>query len=210
MTIIDLVFPVRGDTLPMDHAYPLYGALSRAVPEFHREESPVRFLPVNGDVGGPGLMKLFGKSRLRVRLNAELIATLLPLTGQRLQVGDHAVTLGAPTVEQLTPAVSLNAGFVTFKNSVEPGRFLEVAKEKLADLGIKEAGVGIPLVQKGKSAGEPRRRVIRVKGATIVGFPLIVEGLTADESIRLQEQGLGGRTKIGCGFFVPFVRSEMR
>ena len=63
---------------------------------------------------------------------------------------------------------------------------------------------GIPLTEKGPKAGEPRRRIVHIKGKKIVGYPLIVQGLTADESIRLQEQGLGGRTRIGCGFFVPY------
>jgi len=27
--------------------------------------------------------------------------------------------------------------------------------------------------------------------------------LSADDSIRLQEHGLGGRTRMGCGFFLP-------
>ena len=37
----------------------------------------------------------------------------------------------------------------------------------------------------------------------IVGFALRVEELTAEESIRLQEKGIGGRRRFGCGIFVP-------
>jgi CRISPR-associated protein Cas6 len=45
--------------------------------------------------------------------------------------------------------------------------------------------------------------VLRIKEKRVVGFPLRVTGLTAEESITLQEQGLGGRSKMGCGFFMP-------
>ena len=39
----DLIFSVRGDTIPHDHAYPLYGALSGIVPAIHnREQAPKR------------------------------------------------------------------------------------------------------------------------------------------------------------------------
>jgi len=33
---------------------------------------------------------------------------------------------------------------------------------------------------------------------------LHVNGLTAEESIKLQEIGLGGRRHMGCGIFVPY------
>ena len=45
--------------------------------------------------------------------------------------------------------------------------------------------------------------MVRVKGKAVVGYSLIVSGLTAAESVRLQEHGLGGRTRMGCGFFLP-------
>ena len=52
-------------------------------------------------------------------------------------------------------------------------------------------------------AGEPKRRVVRVKGVAIVGYALIVAELSAADSLKLQESGLGGRTHLGCGYFSP-------
>ena len=40
----------------------------------------------------------------------------------------------------------------------------------------------------------------------MIGYALRVFGLTAEESIRLQEEGLGGRRRMGCGVFLP-IRS---
>lgn len=200
---LELHFPVAGDALPTDHAYLLYAALSHAIREFHTDDGSLRFSPINGDQPGRGVIRLFPKSRLRVRLVADRIATVLPLAGRTLQVGDHAIRLGAPTVVPIEPAPILKSPFVTFKNSDTPERFIEVAREKLAALEVA-AEPGIPLTEKGPRAGEPRRRIVHIKGMKIVGYPLLVQGLTADESIRLQEVGLGGRTRIGCGFFVPY------
>jgi CRISPR-associated protein Cas6 len=199
---IEARFPITGDTLPTDHAYLLYSALSHGVPEFHANEGGMRFSPINGESHKQGLIRVFSKSRLRVRFDADRIATVLPLAGQKLKVGEHAIRLGAPTVVSLEAASILTAPFVTFKNSDTPERFMEVAREKLNALNVA-AEPGIPLAEKGARAGEPRRRIVHIKGMKIVGYPLVVQGLTADESIRLQEQGLGGRTRIGCGFFVP-------
>jgi len=64
---------------------------------------------------------------------------------------------------------------------------------------------GIPLVRAGKHAGKPRRHVLRIKGQQVVGFSVQLTGLTAEESVTVQEHGLGGRRKMGCGFFVPLL-----
>ena len=94
---------------------------------------------------------------------------------------------------------------MTFKNSQTPERFLAVARQKLDGIGV--AGEpGIPLIQEGERTGEPHRKVLRIKGRRIIGYPLQIAGLTAEESLRLQEDGLGGRTRMGCGFFTPFRR----
>ena len=60
----------------------------------------------------------------------------------------------------------------------------------------------------GARQGQPLRRVIRIKGETHVGYAMLVEGLTAEESIVLQERGLGGRRLMGCGLFLPLKRGS--
>jgi CRISPR-associated protein Cas6 len=91
---------------------------------------------------------------------------------------------------------------VTFKHALDTTRFLAVARQKLDALGV--AGeVGIPLIQSGERQGEPRRQVLRIKGRRVIGFACQVTGLTAEESLLLQERGLGGRRRMACGFFLP-------
>jgi CRISPR-associated protein Cas6 len=200
--MLDMVFRVRGDLLAAEHHYLLLGALAELVPEFHVEGAGLRFAPINGQLEGKGTIRLSDRSRLRVRLPADRVALVLPLAGRTIRIGDHRVMLGTPTVAALTPAPTVAARTVTFKNSVEPEQFLAVARRKLDELGI--AGEpGIPLIRDGERTGQPRRKVLRIKGRRIVGYALQVEGLTADESLLLQEKGLGGRCRIGCGFFLP-------
>ena len=43
---------------------------------------------------------------------------------------------------------------------------------------------GIPLLQTGARAGEPRRQILRIKGRRVIGFALQVAGLTAEERVR--------------------------
>ena len=199
---VDLIFSVAGSRLPTDHAYSLYGALSRIVPTFHEENSPLRFASISGESDGNGSLLIGERSFLRVRVPDDKIRDVLPLAGKRLDLDSHGIRLGVPSVQTLIPAASLFSRLVTFKNADDPVTFLATARKKLEALGVA-AEPSIPIHTDGERAGEAKRRVVRVKGQAIVGYSLIVSQLSADDSLRLQETGLGGRTQIACGFFVP-------
>jgi CRISPR-associated protein Cas6 len=131
----------------------------------------------------------------------------LPLAGQGLEIARHRLRLGVPSVRALVPAARLAARLVTVKGFTEPAPFLEALGRQLRSLGI-EAHAGIPQFETGPRAGEPRRRVVRIQGRRVVGFAVLLEGLTAAGSLDLQEHGLGGRRKLGCGFFAPVRGAE--
>ncbi len=144
-------------------------------------------------------------SRWRVRLPSDQIGEVLPLSGRTLMVGDHPIHLGVPTVTPLRPTPLLAAKVVTYKHAIDPNRFLDVTQQRLNAMSI-QGEPGIPLIERGERAGQPRRQILRIKGRKVIGSALQVAGLTAEESLRLQEQGLGGRCRMGCGFFVPYQK----
>ena len=199
---LELVFPALGTSLPTDHLYALYAALSRVVPEFHDDDSPLRFAPITGGATPDGLLHIMDHSCLRVRLPDDSVRLALPLAGKRLAVGDVTVRLGVPSVRTLIASPSLIARLVTFKHANTPEQFLATARAKLVDLGL--AGEPqLPIHRDGDRIGEPKRRVVRVKGVIIPGYSLIVASLSVPDSLTLQQSGLGGRTSLGCGFFEP-------
>jgi CRISPR-associated protein Cas6 len=205
MTYIELHFPVLGETLPTDHGYALYAGLSRLVPALHAADSPVAVGPVLGETATAGVLQL-GKrrGRLRLRLPVDQVPAFLPLAGQALEVAGHRVRLGVPQVRPLVPTPSLAARLVVIKGFTDAGPFLAACRRQLDALGV--AGeVAIPLVSRDGAGGQPCRRVLRVKDRRVVGFAVQVTGLTAEESLRVQERGLGGRRRMGCGFFLPLV-----
>ena len=99
------------------------------------------------------------------------------------------------------------ARLVTFKHADGQDQFLTTARRKLAELEVG-GEPAIPVVAAGPRAGECRRRVVRLKGRTIIGYALEVSGLSAGDSLKLQESGLGGRSRMGCGFFLPVKEGE--
>jgi CRISPR-associated protein Cas6 len=51
------------------------------------------------------------------------------------------------------------------------------------------------------------RRSVTVAGRRVVGYSVRIIGLGADESITLQEKGIGGKRRMGCGVFRGTRRS---
>lgn len=223
--MIELHFPVLGTEIPADHGYALYGAVSRLVPSIHDDKIPLRIGPIRGSYVGNGLLQVGDRaSHLRIRMRPEDLPELLPLAGKKLELAGHAVRLGVPQVQAIVPSTSLFARLVVIKASspkmdpadrksrdrektrryLEPAEFVAAIKRELQRKGVG-ADADIPLHEGGPRAEQPCRRVLRVKGKKIVGFAVIVQGLTAEESLLLQEQGLGGRGKMGCGFLVPMT-----
>ena len=206
---IDLLFPIVGESLPTDHAYPMYAALSAAVPQFHEPTHRLRFAPVGGIPDRPGRLRITPCSCLRIRMPDTEMSHVLPLAGRRLEIAGTLLRLGVPTVQMLEPAAMLLARLATFKNAHDPDRFLEDVQRCLGERNL--TGIpSIPCFRSGPRTGEPRRRIVRVRGKAIVGYSLLVAGLNAADSLTLQEQGLGGRARMGCGFFLPVRPEAMR
>jgi CRISPR-associated protein Cas6 len=203
--LCDVVFHVEGRFLPTDHAYPLYAALSRRLPKFHDPQGNWRFAPITGQPVGGGLLQLHRQSVLRVRLPEQDVPRVIPLAGKRLDIHGYTVLLGTPQVGCIGPASELRAWLVTFRNNVDPAAFLNTAVEQLQARGI-QGEPSIPVLTSGPHRGQPQRRIIRIKGRSIVGYSLVVRGLSDADSLRLQAEGLGGRIRLGCGFFVPITR----
>ena len=191
MPYVDLAFRLNGAAVPVDHGYALYAALSRIVPEIHTAKE-VGVQPIRGVYNGNGKLHLSDFSRLILRLPDEQIRSYLKLAGRRLEVDEHPLSVGVPEVRTLLPTPRLRARLVTIKGFLKEEEFLEAAKRQLQSLGIAgEALLG-------------QRRTFRVREKQVVGFEVAVAGLTAEESLLLQENGLGGRRRMGCGVFVPW------
>lgn len=192
MVTVELHFPFTGTTLPSDQGYALYGAISRLIPEAH-EADWLSLETIPGAARGDGTTQLDQEARLKIRLPQDRVPLLLKLSGKRLELNGHAIRLGAPQIFLLKPWPQLYARIVTIKGFTEPQAFLEAVCRKLDELGV---------------TGEPTvgpRRVVKVGNHTIVGFALAVHDLTDEGSIILQERGIGGRRRMGCGIFSPIV-----
>ncbi len=213
MVVVDVQFPVRGNLIPVDHGYLLFSSLSHLIPELHGDDG-VAVHQINGPLVGNRCRLVTDQSRLTIRLPSERIREILPLAGKSLSVGDHKVEVGVPHTKALVPSARLYSSLVVIKGFMEPAPFLEAARRQLDALEVK----GVPHLVEQMHIQEANRhnetgshspvlrRTIRIRDKEIVGFALGVEELNAEESILLQEIGIGGRRRFGCGVFVPARR----
>ena len=193
MPCVDLAFRLTGATIPVDHGYALYAAISRLLPDLHADKD-IGIHPVRGRYVGDGNLHLTSASHLTVRLPDDRIQAVLKLAGKTLAVDGRRLRVGVPETRALRRTAVLYSRLVTIKGFMEPDPFLAAAKRQLESLGVSAHIV----------VGQ--RRTLRVKDKQVVGFEVFASQLDAQASLRLQETGLGGRHHMGCGVFVPGPR----
>ena len=193
MPYVDLAFRLTGSKVPVDHGYALYSAISRVVPEIH-EAKNIGVHPIRGTYSGNGELMLRESSRLVLRMESEQIGQFLTLAGKKLEIDTYSFRVGVPEVRILLPRAALYSRLVTIKGFMEPDAFLEAANRQLKKIGVQaELKVG-------------ERRTLRVTEKQVLGFEVGAAALDAEDSVCLQEVGLGGRRHMGCGVFVPWRR----
>jgi len=208
--VVDVRFLLQGSRIPADHGYHLFSAVSQLVSELHSDEE-VGLHPITGRPSGNRCITLSKGSSLTIRLPADRIKQILVLAGKGLKIEEHAVRVGIPQTVALKPAARLYSRLMVIKGFLEPQAFLEAAQRQLEELNIKGTPALVPqfhvaAANADKNTGSRSpflRRTIKIRDKEVVGFALRVEELTAEESIRLQEKGLGGRRRFGCGIFIP-------
>ncbi|MCR9294414.1 MAG: type I-MYXAN CRISPR-associated protein Cas6/Cmx6 [bacterium] len=210
---VDVRFALVGSaTIPADHGYAVYSALSQILPWVHAAKE-IGIHPIRGMQDGNRRLHLGHSSQLTFRCKADIIAEFLPLAGKSIEVESAAIRIGIPTIQPLIPSCSLRCRLVTIKLSDEINEqtFLASARKQLTQLNVQEAVLAsIPWRRDSLDTAEcrPLRRTLRVKDKQVVGYELILEGLTAEESLVIQEKGIGGRRKMGCGIFLPLKNKE--
>lgn len=203
INFIELSFPpIAGQELPADAKYCLPSAIFRKDSALH----DLQGLAINTLAGIPdraGKIQLADWSRLKIRCPIEALPSVLKLAGQTLQVGGYPLKLGNPELSPLRPSQHLRAHLVVIKhpsgqwNQVTPDWFLAACDRQLRAMEV-EADLGIPENEK----GEPDRKTMKIKGKSVLGYSLIVANLRAEDSLKLQANGLGGKRRMGCGYFV--------
>ena len=198
--VVEVVFSIECRTLPVDHAYALSECIREVLPWFSDEpKAGMHTIHVaesaNGWFRPDGPDQVLYPSRrskfvLRLpKLKQDQVKVLL---GQTLLVDGHKLTLTKSSVRKLSDLTTLFARYVIGRDDETESAFLERSVAELKPLMIR-----------------PRKMLCgTLKTFMLPEGPkstrsLMLADLSIDESVALQEHGLGSHRHMGCGLFIP-------
>ncbi len=204
---VDLTFKLRGAPIPLDNGYAIYSALSSICPSLHELKS-IGIHPIAGIPTRNNLLELTAQSRLKVWIYHQQIPLIYPyLAGQAFHIGQNFYQLDIPDYKPLIYSESVYSRLVTIKGFQDSTNFIKAVQRKLDNLEIQGK---IELLT--RQDGTPQRRQLTInkegKQFKVRGFGVKISKLNSEDSLTLQEQGIGGKRKMMCGIFVPATRSK--
>ena len=200
--IVDVLFALDCRELPVDHAYALSDALCQSLPWMRDEPRiAVHAVHVAGSQNGwerpthgtDSHLLLSRRTKLTIRVPKEHVESLLAaLPGTRIEVDGCPLAVGAGKVKALSAETTLFARYVVGDPAQDEDSFLAAAARALAEMGV---GMRKALCGRSTALATPQ--------GELHTRSLMLADLTAEESFRLQRQGLGPHRLIGCGVFIP-------
>ena len=188
--VTDVQFELQGSLLPRDHGYLLFLELSRLLPWLADEELAAVHLIHGAETGKDDLLILNRRAKLVVRIPVSREADLMILTGQTIEIGGFKLAIGKGNAKPLTRHTPLYAHCVT-TGSADEEQFTRDIIRLLDELKITTRFI----------CG--KRQSIRTAAGEVYGYSLMLHDLPLDQSILVQQRGMGSNRKIGCGIFIP-------
>jgi len=198
--IVDAVFAISCRSLPVDHAYALSQAIQAALP-WCATEARAGLHIIRAAESGSGWMRpedphtllhLSLRTKLILRLPKHRLDAAAALLGRTLDVAGHALRVDRLSLRPLSRITTLFSHCVMLAPGGGESDFLLAAAAQLDALGI----------QPGETLCG-RLTSITTPGRTLQTRSLMLAGLTLEQSVLLQQHGLGAERKLGCGLFIP-------
>jgi CRISPR-associated protein Cas6 len=184
----------------VDHAYALAEAVRGILPWLDEERGagvhPIHVAESgNGWMrpqGGEEMLYLSRRTKLVLRLPSHRLDDGKALSGRRLEVAGEPLDVGAASVRLLSDITTIFSRYVVSPAGLDEEAFIAEAAEELKSIGVRprkmlcgiEKAIATP-------EGELRTR------------SLMLADLSVEESIELQQRGLGPHRWLGCGLFIP-------
>jgi len=199
--IVDVVYSIACRCLPVDHAYALSRAIHEALPWF-ASEAGVGMHTIHVAESGNGWMRpdepdaLLHPSRrtkLALRVPRHRVADAEALVGKMLAVDeDYTILVNKASVRPLSDITTLFARYIATDGADSEMQFMEkmIAQMRAMDVRPRKMLCGIEK-QIHTPEGDVRTR------------SLMMADLAFEETILLQQKGLGEHRRMGCGIFIP-------
>ncbi len=198
--VVDLAFRIEARSLPVDHARALSQAVREVLPWVG--EAPATGLHlIHGATSGNGWMRpedpggifyVSRRTRLTLRMPASRVAEAGALVGRTLDLDGYPVRIGQARPRPLQAMPVLLARHVVAQEGEDEPAFVARLAGELA-----EGGIRVRKLVCGRS------HVLGGPEGPVQTRSVMIADLRPEDSLRLQEQGLGPGRHMGCGLFLP-------
>ncbi len=196
--IVDVSFKVDCQKISLDHAYDLYEAINQKIPEINTIDN-LAIHSIYGAESGAGWERpkteiyLSKRTRFCIRTPIEYADKFFHLNDQTLNIGKkYLVKLSKPTIKKLIITDTIFCRSVIMENIEDEDSFLSDVNSSLSLINIK---VKKMLCGKDHYIKTPKK-ILRSKS-------LLITNLEKEDSIKIQELGIGIGKLYGCGIFLP-------
>ncbi len=200
--VVDLSFKVSCKQIKLDHAWALTDALGDLVPWFKEENQAAIhhiYIPQSGngwvrsDDFEDELIHLSRRTRLKIRIPHHKLEDLQLISGKTISIDGNALTFGQSELHLLSTMTTIVARHVHIPGTDDDEEFfLKTAQKQINALEIQ-----VRKMLCGKS------HQLKTPSGIIKTRSLMISDISPEESIRLQEYGIGQYYNYGCGVFIP-------
>jgi len=199
-SVQDLSFRINCHELPVDHAWLLYTAIVKHLPWLeHDPIAGIHSIHVaasgNGwtrpaDVSG-SMLQLSKRTRLYLRLPKSRISDAIALTNKNLMLGRFPLQIGSSQAKSLVATDTVFCRSLSgFDDDEET--FTEQVADALATQGIRATKMLCGL-----------SHIVHSPSGDVNARSVLLADMTLEESLFLQQYGLGSGKLLGCGIFLP-------
>ncbi len=201
-SMVDVSIRIECQQIPADHIDTLTQELLKKLPWLSEvENSAVHqiYIPVsaNGWERDPTardtILHLPKRTRLRIRVDKNYVDKMQALEGQSINIDGYTLKFGKMKTLPISSSEILVSRFVYIPQTEDnEEKFLEIAYQQL-----RQKDVVIKKMLCGKTSQ------FSLQGKTIKTRSLMLADLKREDSIILQESGIGEYNLYGCGIFIP-------
>lgn len=198
--VVDIAYQIGCRTLPVDHAWALSRAVQQVLP-WIADEAGAGVHTIHVAESGNGwvrpehaddLLYLSRRTRLVLRVPRARIGEAQALVGRTLDIGGHALAVEQAILRPLSAITTIFARHVVSAAGQDENAFLAAAVRELTAMGIKPQKMLCGIEHRIATPGEP-----------VHTRSLMIAELDPQESVTLQQRGLGPLRHLGCGLFLP-------
>jgi CRISPR-associated protein Cas6 len=138
------------------------------------------------------LLYLSRRTKLTLRLPKHRIEDAGKLTGQTLDIDGKPLRVEKSVVRSLSTLTTLFSRYIVTREGMDEDVFLQDAMALFHKMGVYPNKMLCGM-----------EHVIATPDRPIRARSLMLADLAVEESVKLQQQGLGTDRKLGCGLFIP-------